>query len=478
MKTNFLQRLEQIIFFVLVFAIPFQLRFVLHSYGISTLEEFNTLFLYFTDILIVALLIVFFMRYVGDQPLKNFLRERWRVIHESDPLYLFLVAFFILTILASFPPRSIAVSLYHIAKTAEFLLFFVYIVLAFRQYSLTAILKVFVASAFIQGVIGFFQFTFEKSLSLTLLGEAVLAPDLPEVVRLFVKELFLLRPYGTFPHPHLLAIFLVLGLFFISYMILKKRFFGDYPNPGFLPKDEERRAFKDSFIRIGMLVVVFIMLVGLALTFSRSIIVVGIAFLLAGFFWLYSSSWGAVLRERSKYLMFVFLIFVIIIAFMFRVELFERFQLVGQAALSGFGVLDKTALDFIAERPLFGVGAGYYPIRLAEVNPDLGPLQLQPVNNIYLLIAAETGVVNLIFFIAFLGYLMFGLVRAFRQETDLVAKFWKQQLIAVFAFLLISSFFYHGFWTLQQGRLIFWFSLGILVATATETKKDLIDSAI
>jgi len=77
------------------------------------------------------------------------------------------------------------------------------------------------------------------------------------------------------------------------------------------------------------------------------------------------------------------------------------------------------------------------------------------------------------FFIAFLSYLTYGLLKAYRNEQDLTSKLWKLQLIVVLVFLLSVSFFTHGFWTLQQGRLLFWFLLGILAATATEPKKPL-----
>jgi len=458
---NIIRRLEQTIFYLLIFSLPFQLRVVLQSFGIKTLVEFNSSFLYFTDILVVVLLVLFFVRYLANQSFRDFLKERWRTIHESDPLYIFLIAFFIFTLLASFPPRSLGLSFYQIIKIAEFLLFFVYIVLAFKQYSLTAVLKTFIASGFVQAIIAFLQFTFEKSLSLKLLGEAVLAPDFPEVVKVFVERFFVLRSYGTFPHPNLLAIFLVIVVFFTLYLILKKRFFADYPNPEFLPKEEERNLFKDSFIRVLMIVVVFWLLVGLFLTFSRAVVIIGLITIFLSLLWLYWASWSKFLKRRAFYLGMILVGLLVLNVFMLKTELLARFGSVVSQSFDAVS-LDKTAVEFIKEKPLFGVGAGYYTFKLNEVNPDLPPLLLQPVNNVYLLIAAET-----------LSYLFYGLIKAFRKEQDLTAKLWKSQLIIIFIFMLAVSFFHHGFWTLQQGQLLFWFLLGILVATATETKKSL-----
>ena len=188
--------------------------------------------------------------------------------------------------------------------------------------------------------------------------------------------------------------------------------------------------------------------------------------------WLYRASWSKFLKHRAFYLGMILVGLLALNVLMLKTELLARF---GSVAAQSFDAvsLDKTAVEFIKEKPLFGVGAGYYTFKLNEVNPDLPPLLLQPVNNVYLLIAAETGLISLGFFVAFLSYLFYGLIKAFRREQDLTAKLWKSQLIIIFIFMLAVSFFHHGFWTLQQGQLLFWFLLGILVATATETKKSL-----
>lgn len=468
---------EQIIFYIIVFSLPFQLRFVLHDYALGSLAEFSTLFLYATDILVVLLIIIFIIRYIGYKSLREFLFSRWRAIHESDPLYLFLISFLVITILASFPTRSLGISLYHIAKTAEFLLFFIYIVLSFKQYSLTAVLKVFIASVLFQSIIGFLQFTFEKSLSLRFLGESVLAPDFPEVVRVFVEQFFVLRAYGTLPHPNLLAIYIIIGLFFIAYLILKKRFFADYPNPAFLPKEEERSVFKDSFGRVFLFVVVFWFFVGIFLTFSRTVLLIGLIALFGMLLWLWRRFMYDMFRQRALYVAIVFFILALVSGVIFRSELSARFQSGIERTRVSWGIFDAQALSFIRENPLFGIGAGYYPFKLNQMDITLPPPLLQPVNNLYLLIASEIGLIGFAFFIAFLAYLAYGLVRAYVREKDSIARLWKSHLIVLFVFMCVVSFFTHSFWAFQQGRLLFWFLLGILVATATETKMLQSDSA-
>ena len=75
----------------------------------------------------------------------------------------------------------------------------------------------------------------------------------------------------------------------------------------------------------------------------------------------------------------------------------------------------------------------------------------QPVHNIYLLIAAETGLLGLMAFLFFL-YLLIK----------------KKPRLTIFCLLLVSfliiGLFDHFFWTLQQGQMVFWLILGIIAA--------------
>ena len=55
------------------------------------------------------------------------------------------------------------------------------------------------------------------------LGESILGPEIPGVAKIVVAGGKILRAYGTFPHPNILAAFLLLGLFSSYYFLFRNR---------------------------------------------------------------------------------------------------------------------------------------------------------------------------------------------------------------------------------------------------------------
>ncbi|HLG25846.1 MAG TPA: hypothetical protein VI588_03605, partial [Candidatus Gracilibacteria bacterium] len=106
------------------------------------------------------------------------------------------------------------------------------------------VLKYFVAGMAAQAGIAIFQYLFQHSLGLQILGEAALSPDTPGVAKMDVGGEKLIRAYGTFPHPNVLAGGLTAALF-LSWHWLKNTF----------------------WLRVG---VVALLSAALLLTFSRS----------------------------------------------------------------------------------------------------------------------------------------------------------------------------------------------------------------
>ena len=461
-----LEKLEKILFYVFVFALPFQTRVTLHQYGIASLAEYNSLFLYLTDALLVVLLALWAVRVLSKERMPISFSQAWRALHEIEPLYWFLIGFWVLTVLASFPPRSVALSLYQVIKTAEVILLFAYVTISFKRYRLVTVLAVFLAAVLFQSLIGFLQFTFEQAAPLGILGGSQSPPTL------FVENLFLLRPYGTLSNPNMLAVFVSVALFLLFYLLMKRRFFDDYPNPNFLPKEEERALFKDSFTRIALLLLSFWLMAALVLTFSRTVILLFFAMLALDAVFLWKCDWFRIYQQRFLYIIAIVLGIMLLLGMLVIPEFLARTQPVVSLLQQNDHILDPSAVNFIGESPLFGVGAGYYVFKLHQESPDIPVLALQPVNNVYLLIASEMGLIALGFFVAFLLYLLYGLVKAYLKESDLTAKLWKSQLLILFLFVTAVSFFTHVFWVFQQGRLLYWLILAIMVATATEVKKE------
>jgi len=60
-------------------------------------------------------------------------------------------------------------------------------------------------------------------LGLQLLGESFLAPHLSGVAKISTEQGLVMRAYGTFPHPNILATFLIISIFAgITLLLLSK----------------------------------------------------------------------------------------------------------------------------------------------------------------------------------------------------------------------------------------------------------------
>ena len=74
-----LRKLENLIFYTFIFSIPFQTRVVLKSWGIG-FNEWNAAFLYWTDLLILALLGLWFIKLLLKKSRFVFLKYDWFLI--------------------------------------------------------------------------------------------------------------------------------------------------------------------------------------------------------------------------------------------------------------------------------------------------------------------------------------------------------------------------------------------------------------
>lgn len=113
--------------------------------------------------------------------------------------------------------------------------------------------------------------------------------------------------------------------------------------------------------------------------------------------------------------------------------------------------LADVSLKMIADKPWFGVGLNNFIPSLPVYGYQSGwPNFLQPVHNIYLLIAAEAGIPTLITFLLSVFCLLLGLLRSRRYL-----------LVLTSTQLLFLGLWDHYLWTTPQGLLMLWLTLGI-----------------
>lgn len=303
--------------------------------------------------------------------------------------------------------------------------------------------KVFVGFSVIQSIIALLQFYKQTSLGLYRLGESHLSVTTDNVAKLLVDGNTYIRSYGSFPHPNLLAVFLVTAIILSIYLYLNSTW-------------KWQIVWGTS---------IFLNILGLTVTFSRAAyLALALGLLLFfGFLFFPLSLWE---RVRVRVRDFITVIVIVIVSSTFSCLLFRSFLLT-RVTISDNAVTERVeynniGLRMIQDNPIFGVGAGESVLHMEQYsNKPLEPWQKQPIHNYFLLSAAELGIPGMLLLIwIFLSHLK-------SAYTDfLVTR--NPLLVTILCSFLVLMLFDHYFYTLQQTQLLLWITLGIIAATKKE----------
>ena len=309
------------------------------------------------------------------------------------------VAFFLFLLLTSlFVAKNQGAAIYKLIKLVEFFLLGLYVsknklsVKSYRLISLSVIYSSLIAIA---------QFLKQSTLGGVFwwLGERTFSISAPGITLFQIGGKQFLRPYATFPHPNVLAGFILLSLALIA----------------------KRKTSKFNFLTL------ITGAITLFLTFSKSVWLTAVVIL--GL---------TTLTKKQKmfnmgYKTILVLIFVFSLVTPFLPNKFVRVEL----AQSALGMVKKSFLT--------GVGLNNFIVRLPEYSqePEVAWF-LQPVHNVFLLVASEAGVVILFIFLWFL-FLTF---KKLKKVNELNHKL-KMALLVI----LLTGVFDHYWLTLQQTQL-------------------------
>lgn len=431
-----------------VLAIPLGTRILLYQ-ATPGFHEYETIFLYGSDIL---LLVVIGIALITE----------WRIVHAARrdraflPFVIFLTAA-LFSILAAPSPLLALASFFRLLLLAAFAALFGSLI-ARRRGIFEKILIFIAVAAVIQSIIGIAQFRLQHAVGLSLLGESPIALDDPGTSRITVGIVHLVRAYGTFPHPNVLAGFLVLGLLALFHFYLHG-----------MGERERADVSKAVYVarRAAVSAAIFIVAVGLTLTFSRAAwltaFLATFPFVLSGFRrghvrvtpaipHIHASS----LRFLASLLVMNYLLFAVL-----GWAAFPRVQVsTGEPAVQERLEYQSIGLSLFRKHP-FGVGLGNQV--LAGINEKLyqaynrfASYEQQPTHNLFLLIAIETGIFGLLGFLAFLALLV---VRAARGGFPIE----KITALTFIGAILVLGLFDHYLWTIEQGRLMLWLAVGLLM---------------
>jgi len=242
-----------------------------------------------------------------------------------------------------------------------------------------------------------------------------------------------LRPYGSFSHPNSLAGFILVCLILL------------------LGKSKLRCLDKIALLS-GTLLIIF--------TFSR---VVWLTASLLGLIYLLTK-----LQRNIKFksLRFDFSYLIIALLIPLFVYLFSK-TTNDLTSLTIRMKLANTALVLIRQSPIFGIGANSFILGLAKTNSVWeGLYWLQPVHNIFLLVASETGLVGLSLFVGFLVLttrrLLYRYIVISAEKRDCEIARYRPELtgerftvLIALLTILFTGLFDHYWLTLIQNQLLF-----------------------
>lgn len=401
---KFLPQAENILFFLVILFLPTQFgkHFWPASSSIFSLRiDYLSPTIYFWDLLILALISLFLAR--------NLLSRKLRL----NKLFLYIYIFFILTqALSMLNSINIEASFVRIKDYLITGLLGLYVSSKHSSEIKRSLFNALTMSVIFTCLLAILQFVFGRTLGLWILGERSFDVSTPLIARFNFYEQVFLRPYATFPHPNMLAAFLVISLPLITYGLSRK-----FKGLNFMSFLLTSLTIFITFSRPALLLIA----IQTAITFKR--------------FW--------------KILMILTaLTFPLVFVRLSSIFTFDSLAVLRRQELSDY------ALRIFPEHPLLGVGLNNFLNVLSLDHVLVGTNRfLQPVHNIFLFTLSETGLIGLTgFILLFVSSFYFCL----RNSSTL-----SKVLINSLFMIIFLGLFDHYFLTLPQGQRLLFLIIGL-----------------
>lgn len=405
-------KLSRLFIILFILFLPFQINIVVYTSFIFESGNFNpftSVFVYLSDFLFLFALIFW--------AVAIYTREFKEKITYGNPLIIVLFILFLV-----FAEISVVfaydqfLSLNLVLRLFEFML--VYFFLINSVIKLQTLINVFLFSVIFQGVVAILQYISQSSIGLGFLGESTIGPEVEGVAKIDVEGGKLIRPYGTLPHPNILAGYLLTGIFLA------------------LSKLKEKRNF--AILTLVILTAAFI------LAFSRGAF---LAVILGAF--IYYSIKDTKLKLKYLILIGVGLFFIIVL-FNLEQTFFSR-MIFSDAASFNERVMYFNISKYMMYLNPLGIGIGNFTLALPEYTSfKLDPWQFQPVHNAYMLIMNEMGVHSVVLFLGIFGTFAVGLFKKMKKAVK-GEKVLGALLIAAIVALFVVGLFDHYTFSLYHG---------------------------
>ncbi len=433
---NSFSRVTQYLLLLIIISIPFSIRHVFQTpwnYETGAYSDFTSISLYISDLIVLAVIGFTWIKKRSDSPV---LPKLWKYSAIGALIWI------ILELLIQ-PSATMPLRFYFSARIV--LLVLLSISIARISVSREKIAWFFTILGAIQSILAGIQFIIQKSIGLYALGESLLSPEILGVAKIVSHGTKIIRGYGSFPHPNLLSAFLLAGVIFNIYLILKT-----YQLP---------RGGKKSR-GIWLYITLFLNIFGIFLTFSRAgIITLLLSLTVLGCYIMMKHQ-----IQAFKTVMIPTIIAIVISAAILAPYLMSRGGFSDQATKERV-FYNQIGLSILKDKPFFGTGPGASVLHMKQYSgTQLEPWEIQPIHNYYLISAAEWGV-GAIFLIILLIYPLLLLYKRKIDDWGLILAL----LLGSVAILFLCD---HYFYTIWPTQLILWVIVGLSINYAVSHETD------
>ncbi|MFC1647640.1 O-antigen ligase family protein [Patescibacteria group bacterium] len=405
--------LSKFFLYAFVFLLPFQINVIIYAPEVFVEGNFNpftSVFIYLTDFLFLFALVFW-----AISIFKHEYKEKFT--YGNAFIFMLMFLFLIFAELSVLFAEDQWLSFNIVIRIVQFLLLYIYIIN--KTVKLDTLVNVFLASVTLQALIAILQYVFQGSIGLSFLGESFIGPDVAGVAKIDIEEgAKIIRPYGTLPHPNILAGYLLTGIFLAYYKIKQKKHFA-YP-------------------------VMLVLIAAFILAFSRGAF---LAFLLAAL--VYFSVKESKLSLKYIILFAAFLLFFVVL-FNLEQTFLSRFLFTDTASFNDRIFYFNVSKSMFWHTP-FGVGLGNFTLNLPDFTSlKLAPWQYQPVHNSYMLMLNEMGIQGALAFISlFVGFSVGVFLKMKKAAKD-----FGPILLAILASIFVVGMFDHYTASLYHGMAL------------------------
>ncbi|MBU4360422.1 O-antigen ligase family protein [Patescibacteria group bacterium] len=401
---NKLNKTIEYLLYLFVFLIPWQTRWIIWDTKINgQVWEYGRICLYAFDVVFVILLILFLISNI-----------KYQVFRRKN--ILLATCYLLLVILNFIISDDKLLSFYWLLRILQGILLIWLI--SKINFSKIKLVMSFVISMALSAGLGIYQFLTQSAFASKWLGLAShSASALGDSVVELANERWL-RAYGSFPHPNILAGFIIIAIILCLWLLNKNT--------------------RINYLLLS--VSCYLLIVGLFFTFSRAgWIAFGIIILLVCYL---------AVRDKIKlydtcYMILATCLLVFSLSIIYFPLVQTRIQ--GSARLEVASNTERInnleqSFEIIKNNLWLGTGVGNYTVELQKTYPNQPAYFYQPVHNVYLLVLAELGIVGVLLIVIFLFYFI-------KSYSIKFTDYW---------LLIIGYFFFfdHFWWTLPSGVIL------------------------